>query len=110
MSNSLLTRALEKVLQYPPRGLPWRIRTVHKPRYSVYHGAALIHASQARKNFYIHPRCKRTIMSLQRWTMKRTQSQRSRDLDGHCIDALRYCVVPIIDVKYRPPAQTLRYY
>ena len=110
MSNSLLSRALEKTLQYPPRGLPWRIRTVYKPRYSVYHGAALIHSIQARKNFYIHPRCKRTIMSLQRWTMKRTQSQRSRDEYGHCIDALRYTVVPTIDVKYRAPAQNLRLY
>lgn len=110
MSNSLLSRALEKVLQYPPRALPWRIRTVHKPRYSVYHGAALIHSVQARKNFYIHPRCKRTIMSLQRWTMKRTQSQRSRDEYGHCVDALRYTVVPIIDVKYQVPAQNLRLY
>jgi len=110
MSNSLLGRGLEKVLQYPPHGLPWRIRTVYKPRYSVYHGAALIHSVQARKNFFIHPRCKRTIMSLQRWTMKRTQSQRSRDPDGHNIDALRYCVVPIIDVKYKTPSQPLRFY
>jgi len=110
MSNSLLMRAFEKILQYPPNGLPWRIRTVRKPRYSVYHGAALIHSIQARKNFFIHPRCQRTIMSLQRWTMKRNQSLRSRDEYGHCIDALRYTLVPTIDVKYKPPTAQIRFY
>lgn len=110
MSNSLLMRAFEKILQYPPNGLPWRIRTVRKPRYSVYHGAALIHSIQARKNFFIHPRCQRTIISLQRWTMKRNQSLRSRDEYGHCIDALRYTLVPTIDVKYKPPTAQIRFY
>ena len=95
MSNSLLMRAFENILRMPQ--LPFRIRTIKKPRYSVYYGSAMIHSIMARKQFFIHPKCKKTIQSIQRWTMKKTQSERSRDPDGHCVDALRYCVTPVIE-------------
>jgi len=110
MSNSLLMRAFEKVLGMPH--LPFRIRTIKKPRYSVYYGSALIHSIMARGQFFISPNCKRTIMSLQRWTMKKTQSERSTDEWGHCVDALRYTIVPTVD-RYRfnsPQATKIRMY
>jgi len=112
MSNSLLMRAFEKILQYPPNNLPWRIRTIKKARYSVYYGASLLHSIMARRNFFINPKCKRTILSLQRWTMKKNQSDRSRDEFGHAVDCLRYCVTPVIDVQYNSPHSTpkLRFY
>ena len=110
MSNSLLMRAFENVLRYPSNNLPWRIRTIRKPRYSVYYGAAMLHSVMARKQFFISPKCERLILSIQRWTMKRNQSSRSKDPWGHCIDALRYCCVPIIDRKYVAPAHKIRMY
>ena len=110
MSNSMLMRAFERVMQFPSNNLPWRIRTIRKPRYSVYYGSAMIHTCMARRQFYISPRCKRTILSIQRWTMKRNQSARSKDEWGHCIDALRYTIVPTIDVKYVSPAHKIRIY
>ena len=76
MSNSLLMRAFENILRMP--NLPFRIRTIRKPRYSVY-GSAMLHSIMARKQFFIHPKCNRTIQSIQRWTMKKNQSARSRD-------------------------------
>ena len=109
MSNSLLMRAFEQVLRTPQ--LPFRIRTIKKPRYSVYYGSAMIHSIQARRQFFIHPRCKRTIMSLQRWTMKKNQSERSRDEWGHAIDALRYTIVPVIEnYRFNTPPPTFRMY
>jgi hypothetical protein len=110
MSNSLLMRAFEKILNYPSNNLPFRIRTIKKARYSVYYGAALIHSTMARRSFFIHPTCKRSIISLQRWTMKKNQSLRSRDEYGHAVDALRYCLLPVIDIKTTTPTHNLRLY
>ena len=100
MSNIMLMRAFESILGYPPRGLPFTIRKARKGRHSVYFGASILHAIQSRKHFWIRPECTQTIRSIQRWTMKRTQSARSRDADQHAIDALRYGLLPVLD--YRP--------
>jgi hypothetical protein len=109
MSNSLLMRAFESILRVPQ--LPFRIRTIKKPRYSVYYGSAMIHSIMARKQFFIHPNCKRTIISLQRWTMKKNQSARSRDEWGHAVDALRYTIVPTLEsARFSIPSQKLRLY
>ncbi len=110
MSNSLLMRAFESIGRYPNNNLPWRIRTIRKPRYSVYYGAAMIHSIMARKEFYISPKCERLILSIQRWTMKKNQSARSRDEWGHAIDSMRYCLTPILDRKYVTPAHKIRMY
>ena len=109
MSNSLLMRSFEKILRTPQ--LPFRIRTIKKPRYSVYYGSAILHSVMARKQFFIHPQCKRTIISLQRWTMKRSQSERSKDQFGHCVDSLRYCAIPVIEqARFQSPKHNLRLY
>jgi len=109
MSNSLLMRSFEKILRTPQ--LPFRIRTIKKPRYSVYYGSAILHSVMARKQFFIHPQCKRTIISLQRWTMKRSQSERSKDQFGHCVDGLRYCAIPVIEkARFQSPKHNLRLY
>ena len=95
MSNSMLMGAFERVLNYPVRRLPWRIRTAFKPRYSVYHGAQMIHSAMCQDRFRISPRCKQTIESIKRWRFEK---------DGpfvHAIDALRYAVVPMVDDRYR---------
>jgi hypothetical protein len=99
MSNIMLMRAFESILGYPPRGLPFTIRKARKGRHSVYFGASILHAIQSRKHFWIRPECTQTIRSIQRWTMKRTQSARSRDADQHAIDALRYGLLPVLDYK-----------
>jgi len=110
MSNSLLERAFERVLQFPKGNLPFRIRTIKKPRFSVYYGSAMIHSIMARKQFFIHPRCERTILSIQRWTMKRNQSARSRDEFGHAVDALRYTIVPTLESTRTNTPSRLRIY
>lgn len=99
MSNIMLMRAFESILGYPPRGLPFTVRRARKGRHSVYFGASILHAIMSRKHFWIRPECEQTIKSIQRWTMKRTQSARSRDADQHAIDALRYGLLPILDYK-----------
>lgn len=109
MSNSMLMKAFEQLLRVPQ--LPFRIRTIKKPRYSVYYGSAMLHSVMARKQFFINPKCQRTIQSLQRWTMKSTQSERSRDEWGHCVDCLRYATIPSIEnVRFTPPPATIRMY
>ncbi len=111
MSNALIRRAAENILQYPPGNLPFRIRTANKPAFSVYHGAAQIHSIMARRSFWIRPNCAKTIESIKKWTMKPKQYQRSRDKYGHCIDALRYCILGEIDYNYSIPKQSrLRIY
>ena len=109
MSNLILMRALERVQRLPPKGLGWTIRTAVKYRHSVYFGASMIHAIMQRRQFYIQPKCKTTISSISNWTMKRSQSERSRDKHGHAIDALRYCVMPVLDYRYRPPSKMRLY-
>jgi hypothetical protein len=110
MSNSLLMRAFENVLHFPNGNLPWRIRTIRKPRHSVYYGSAMIHSVMARKQFFISPNCERLILSIQRWTMKKNQSARSKDEWGHAIDAMRYCLTPILSRKITTPAHRIRMY
>lgn len=105
MSNLVLMRAFERILHLAPKTLPYTIRTAVKYRHSVYFGASMLHAIMTRQQFYVHPRCQKTIESIMSWTMKRNQSERSRDPYGHCIDALRYAVMPVIDYKYRPPVR-----
>jgi len=108
MSNSLLMRAFESVLRMPM--LPFRIRTIRKKRHSVYYGSAMIHSVMARRQFFIHPRCTKTIQSIQRWTMKSNQSDRSKDPHGHCIDALRYATLPCMESqRFNTPPPTLRF-
>ena len=109
MSNLILMRAFERVLRLPPKGLGWTIRTAVKYRHSVYFGASMIHAIMQRRQFFIQPKCKTTISSISNWTMKRSQSDRSKDKYGHAIDSLRYCVMPVLDYRYRPPAKMRLY-
>ena len=97
MSNLILMRGFESVLQIPNKTLPFVIRTAKKKRHSVYFGASMLSAIMARKHFFIHPRCVQLINSIQNWTMKRTQDQRSRDKYQHSIDALRYASLKLID-------------
>ena len=102
MSNLTLMRALEHLMQLPHRALPFHIRTAVKKRHSVYYSASMIHSIMARGDFWIKPTCKVLIHSIKNWTMKRNQSARSRDKHGHAVDALRYCVMPVVDKRYVP--------
>tara|TARA_Y100001963_G_scaffold154129_1_gene242259 strand:- start:606 stop:2045 length:1440 start_codon:yes stop_codon:yes gene_type:complete len=96
MSNLILMRGFESVMKLPHKGLTFHIRRVQKRRHSVYFGASLLSATMARNHFFVHPRCKQLIRSIQNWTMKRSQSDRSKDPYGHSIDSLRYACSTII--------------
>ena len=97
MSNSLLVREFEKICNYPSGCLPWRIRTVRKPGGSVYMGCALINSMISRRHFWVHPKAKTVIHSLLTWQMAHVYHKRGDDPLSHSIDALRYCVVPVLD-------------
>ena len=86
MSNVLLMRAYENILRYPPKTLPWKIRTVRKGKGSFYLTTSIIHAAMSRRSFQIQPNCQQLIQAIQRWQLKRTQSERSRDVYGHVVD------------------------
>tara|TARA_B100000927_G_scaffold190579_1_gene153635 strand:+ start:910 stop:2343 length:1434 start_codon:yes stop_codon:yes gene_type:complete len=103
MSNLVLMRAFERILGLHHRCLPWTIRKAIKKRHSVYFSASMIYALQSRKQFFVRAECQKLIQSMQNWTMKRNSSDRSRDPHGHAIDAMRYCIMPIIDYKYITP-------
>jgi hypothetical protein len=109
MSNGLLMRAFERVLNLPPRGLPFTIRTALKFKNSVYYSASMIYSILSREHFWIRPECRQLISSLQRWTLKRTSSAKSTDPYGHAIDGLRYCVLPVIHERFTPPAKIRMY-
>ena len=97
MSNLILMRGFESVMGIPTKTLPFIIRRAKKKRHSIFYGASMLSAIMARKHFFIHPNCKQLIKSIKNWTMKRTQSQRSTDIYGHSIDALRYATLNLID-------------
>lgn len=99
MSNVILMRAFEKIMGLPYKRLPFRIRQCVKYRHSVYFGASVIHAIMSRRQFRIHPRCQHTINSIRNWTLKKTQSERSTNIHGHCADALRYTIVSVADPR-----------
>ncbi len=103
MSNALLRSALEHILDYPRNQAPFRIRTAHKPRWSVYYGCQLIHEAMVQGRFQVHPKCKRLIRSFSHWTLKKTGAMDRLSEWKHMIDALRYAIVPIIDRKYAAP-------
>ena len=108
MSNLTLMRAFEQVLRLPHKTLPFRIRTAVKRRHSVYFSASMIHSIMARNDFFVRPECKRLILSIKNWTMKRDSSMRSRDKFGHAVDAMRYAVMPIVDKRYIPQQSSIR--
>ena len=101
MNNIMIMRAMEDILQYPPRGLPYTIRRPWKGRHSVYFSCSLIHSCMSRKHFFINPKCKGTIDAIKFWTMQRTKSAKATDKHGHYIDALRYCLTKPLDTKQR---------
>ncbi len=105
MSNTMLTSAFAHVLGYPKGKLPFRIRTAYKPKFSVYYGVNVIHEQMSSNRFQIFPRCKVTIKSFKHWAMKKSGGMDTLSEFKHCIDACRYAILPIVDVKYRTPVK-----
>lgn len=103
MSNTMLMSAFAHVLGYPKDRLPFRIRTAYKPKYSVYYGVQVIHEQMSSRRFQIFPRCDTTIKSFKHWAMKKSGGMDTLSEFKHCIDACRYAILPIVDVKYRTP-------
>ena len=103
MSNTMLMAGFNHVLGYPKGQLPFSIRTAHKPKYSVYYGCQSIHELMCDNRFQIFPRCERTIKSLKYWALKKSGVMDTMSEWKHTVDALRYAVMPIIDIQYRSP-------
>jgi hypothetical protein len=96
MSNHRLMQGFSTVLGMKPGRPAFRIRTAHKPRWSVYYGSNVLHECMERDNFQIRSRCKQTIRSLKHWQFK-------DDEHKHAIDALRYGGVSLISPKFKAP-------
>jgi phage terminase large subunit-like protein len=103
MSNAMLRSALEHELDYPQGSAPFRLHTAFKPRWSVYFGCQILHDRMVRGRLTVHPRCETLIRSFRRWTLKRSGGMDAKSDHKHAIDALRYAVVPIVDIKYQAP-------
>jgi phage terminase large subunit-like protein len=101
MSNSMLMAGFAHELKYPKNNLPFKIRTAFKPRWSVIYGCSVIHERMVLGKFQIFPCCEKTIKSLKLWAMKKNGQWDTMSEHKHCIDGMRYGVMPIVDVKYR---------
>ena len=101
MSNGLLMSGLAHEMGYPKSGLPFKIKTAYKPKWSVLYGCQVIHDRMVNGKFQIFPSCEYTIKSLKYWERKASGMLDTLSEHKHCIDAMRYGVMPIVDVKYR---------
>lgn len=104
MSNAFLMSAFASELGYPVNGLPFKIKTAYKPRWSVIYGCQTIHERMINGRFQIFPECTITIKSIKNWAMKSNGLLDTISEHKHCVDAMRYAIMPIIDVKYRAKA------
>ena len=102
MGNNRLTRALENELGVGTGSLPFRIRTAHKPRGSVYEGASILNEIMIHKGFFVDPRCKQLIKSLEHWTFRDDEWK-------HAIDATRYGIVELITRRLYAPSKLKLY-
>ena len=89
MSNRLLSRGFEHALGMEYGKCPFNIKRAWKPRWSVYWGCQVLNEAMERKLFFVRPRCKRLLESLQNWTF------RDDDLKDP-VDALRYSAVSLM--------------
>ena len=102
MGNNQIMRGFEQELGLPSGGLPFTIRTAHKPRGSVYEGCSILNACMINKGFHVSPRCKQGIQSLQEFCFRDDQSK-------HWIDALRYGAVELITRRLYAPSKLKLY-
>ena len=100
MSNSILMSGFADELGYPKGGLPFKIKTAYKPRWSVIYGCQTIHERMISGRFQIFPSCEKTIKSLKNWAIKSNGLLNTLSEHKHCIDGMRYAIMPIIDTKY----------
>ena len=110
-SNALLVRAFSEALNVHRSKLPLplrRMRVPYKTAESMEHGCRVLNALMLADHLWIHPRCQRLPVDLAEWRGDRTDPCK----DG--IDALRYIVVDLVDVRgvrfagrdsTRPPAR-----
>ena len=101
MSNAMLLSGFAHELDYGSGKLPFKIQTAFKPRWSVLYGCQVIHERMITGKFQIFTTCEMTIKSLKMWSRKSNGLLDTLSEHKHCIDALRYAVMPIVDVKYR---------
>jgi len=101
MSNQFLMSGFANELGYPHNGLPFKIKTAYKPRWSVIYGCQTIHERMINSKFQIFPECTVTIKSLKNWALKSNGLLDTISEHKHCIDAMRYAIMPIIDIKYK---------
>ncbi len=102
MGNNQIMRGFEQELGLPSGGLPFTIRTAHKPRGSVYEGCSIINSCMLLKGFHVAPRCTQGIQSLQEFRFADDQSK-------HWIDALRYGAVELITRRLYAPSRLKLY-
>lgn len=110
MSNGMLMSGFAHELGYLRTGLPFKIKTAYKPKWSLLYGCQVIHERMINGKFQIFPACKTTIQSLRLWARKSNGLIDTLSEHKHSIDAMRYGIMPIIDIKYRQstPSKIIR--
>jgi len=101
MSNAMLLSGFAHELGYVKTELPFKIKTAYKPRWSVLYGCQVIHERMTVGKFQIFPSCENLIKSLKLWARKSNGLLDTMSEHKHSIDAMRYGVMPVVDVKYR---------
>lgn len=102
MGNNRLMRAFENELGIGAGSLPFTIRTAHKPRGSVYEGCSILNEVMIHKGFFVDPRCKQLIKSVEHFTFVDNEYK-------HAIDALRYGAVELITRRLYAPSKLKMY-
>ena len=110
MSNQFLMSGFANELGYPKQGLPFKIKTAYKPRWSVIYGCQTLHERMISSKFQIFPNCEMTIKSLKNWATKSNGLLDTLSEHKHCIDAMRYAIIQIIDSNFRvkSPSKIIR--
>tara|TARA_R110000803_G_scaffold68545_2_gene130481 strand:- start:104 stop:1555 length:1452 start_codon:yes stop_codon:yes gene_type:complete len=103
MNNAMLSSGFAHVLGYPKSNLPFKIKTAYKPAWSVWYGSQLIHELMCSGRFQIFPKCDKTITSLKNWALKKSGAMDTMSPHKHAVDALRYGIMPVINLKYNSP-------
>lgn len=106
-SNGDLARALERRQKLRPGALRPAFQTVKRGkgagRGSVHLGCRYLHRAMVSNRFRVHPRCERTIESIEKWDFTDNEWK-------HCVDTLRYAVNDLVLKTRRPGAPVVHLY
>lgn len=100
MSNKILMASFAHVLGYSRGRLPFYIHTAFKPNFSLYYTVKSLHNLIRKDRFFVLKRCERVKESFLRWETNSRGDLDPRSEWKHCIDAVRYGIMPVLSEEY----------